>query len=258
MINLLQSLILGLVEGFTEFLPISSTAHLIIATNLLKLAQTDYTKSFEISIQSGAILAVVALYWRRYLDWQVTKRIIIAFIPTGVIGLIFYKAVKIYLLGDLTVVFWALGLGGLFLIIFELVHKESRTDQAEIKNINFLNLIYLGLFQSVAIIPGVSRAAATIVGGLILGIKRATIVEFSFLLAVPTMLAATGLDLAKSYRAFSSAQFFILATGFLVSFIMAIFSIRFLLNYIRKHNFIAFGIYRIVLVILIIIYFWLR
>ncbi len=268
MISLIQSLILGIVEGFTEFLPISSTAHLIIASNLMRLAQTDYTKTFAIAIQSGAILAVVVLYWKRFLDWQVLKRIIIAFIPTGVLGLLFYKLVKSYLLGNMNVVLWALGLGGIFLIIFEYIFKRRGINAAtsfsegtsadhiagdNIRAIGAGALLGIGLFQAIAIIPGVSRAAATIIGGMILGIKRATIVEFSFLLAVPTMLAATGLDLVKSYREFSLAQFSILAIGFIASFFMAILSVRFLLGYIRKHNFTGFGIYRIILVAIILL-----
>ncbi len=269
MINFIQSLILGLVEGFTEFLPISSTAHLIIASNLMRLAQTDYTKTFAIAIQSGAILAVVVLYWKRFLDWQVLKRIIIAFIPTGVLGLLFYKLVKNYLLGNMNVVLWALGLGGIFLIIFEYIFKSKGSHAAallsegtstsfsisdDIKNINTGSLLGIGLFQAMAMIPGVSRAAATIIGGMILGIKRATIVEFSFLLAVPTMLAATSLDLYKSYREFSSAQFSLLAMGFIASFVMAILSIRFLLGYIKKHTFTGFGIYRVILVAAILLF----
>jgi undecaprenyl-diphosphatase len=190
MINFIQSLILGLVEGFTEFLPISSTAHLIIASNLMRLAQTDYTKTFAIAIQSGSILAVVVLYWKRFLDWQVLKRIIIAFIPTGLLGLVFYKLVKSYLLGNMGVVLWALGLGGIFLIIFEYIFKskgshastELSTGAAalfsegtstlfstgdDIKSINTGSLLGIGLFQAMAMIPGVSRAAATIIGGMI-------------------------------------------------------------------------------------------
>lgn len=247
MIDIYQSVVLGIIEGFTEFLPISSTAHLILASYLLGIAQSNFLKTFEIAIQSGAILAVVVLYWRKFLDKDILKRIIAAFIPTAIIGFIFYGIIKTYLLESIPVVLWALGLGGILLILFEMRFKNKDTT-GDIKNISYRNSLCIGVFQSLGVIPGVSRAAATIIGGMMLGIRRETIVEFSFLLAVPTMIAATGLDLFKSFNEFSSSQFSVLALGFLVSFIMAIISIRFLLNYIRRHSFSAFGIYRILLV----------
>lgn len=258
--NFFNSIILGVVEGVTEFLPISSTAHLILASELLKIPQTNYIKSFEIAIQLGAILAVVVLYWRSFLvNWQVLKRIILAFIPTGIIGLIFYKFAKQYLLGNTSVVLWALFLGGIFIIVFELLYKEPQ-DQLlnpdigkDITEMSYKQTFIIGLFQSIAIIPGVSRAASTVIGGLLLGLRRRTIVEFSFLLSVPTMLAATGLDLVKNYKEFSSSQFGYLALGFIVSFVVAILSIKFLLRYIKTHDFKSFGIYRVVLAIL----FWI-
>lgn len=248
MITHFIALILGIVEGFTEFLPISSTAHLILASNLMHIFQSDFTKTFEIVIQSGAILAVVALYWRKFLEWESLKKIIVAFIPTGILGLIFYKVVKTYLIGDTTVVLWSLALGGIALILFERFFNE-KDRAADVKDITYKQAIGIGLFQSVAMIPGVSRSAATIVGGMILGLRRELIVEFSFLLAVPTMLAATGLDLVKSAHAISGSQFSVLAIGFVVSFITAIVGIKFLLGYVRKHTFTAFGIYRILLVL---------
>ena len=252
MINTLQSIILGIVEGFTEFLPISSTAHLTLASDLLKIAQTNYAKTFEIAIQSGSILAVVVLYWKKFWDWEILKRIIVAFIPTGILGLIFYKIVKNYLLGNLAVVLWSLAVGGFLLILFE--YLFSRTDSInDVKKISYGQSAGIGLCQSVAMIPGVSRSAATIVGGMLLGVKREAIVEFSFLLAVPTMLAATGLDLLKSYKDISSSQFSVLGIGFVVSFLAAIISIKWLLNYVKKHTFTSFGIYRILLVATVII-----
>lgn len=129
MFNLFHAAILGIVEGFTEFLPVSSTAHLILASDVLKIPQTDYQKSFEIIIQLGAILAVVWLYWRKFLDWEILKRLVVAFIPTGILGLAFYKIVKNYLLGNTAVVLWSLALGGLFLIIFEKYFHEKKRRQ---------------------------------------------------------------------------------------------------------------------------------
>lgn len=257
MLTFWQSCILGVVEGFTEFLPISSTAHLVLVSDFLNIAKTDYLKTFEIAIQSGAILAVVVLYWRRFLDFQVVKNIVIAFLPTGVLGFALYPFIKTYLLGSTGVVLWALALGGFFLIIFEkLSYKKNAVD--DVRDIGIKKLLGIGLFQAVAMIPGVSRAAATIVGGMIFGVRRATIVEFSFLLAVPTMLAATGMDLVKSAGEFSLSQFYILTVGFIVSFITAMISIKWLLNYVKGHTFTAFGIYRVVLVGAILIISCLR
>lgn len=271
--SFLVATILGLVEGITEFLPVSSTGHLILAGQLLGLPASDFQKSFEIIIQLGAILAVVVLYWKSFLNWETLKKLFVAFLPTAVIGLALYKIVKTYLLGNTAVVLWSLFLGGFALIIFELWYKkhlavrppsESEDEiqrleaglpegEKEARLPSYRQAVKIGLFQSLAIIPGVSRSAATIVGGLWLGLSRATIVEFSFLLAVPTMLAATGLDLVKNYQSFSVDQFGSLAVGFVVSFVVALVSIKFLLNYIRRYDFIPFGIYRIVVALI----FWL-
>ncbi len=247
-----HSVILGIVEGITEFLPISSTGHLILTSYLLGLPDAVFTKSFEIVIQLGAILSVIFLYWKKLCDVGTIKKLLVAFIPTGIIGLLLYKIVKTYLLGSTVVVLWSLLLGGIALIVFEILHKEKVDDLPD--DISYRQAIIIGICQSLAIIPGVSRSASTIVGGLMLGLKRSTIVEFSFLLAVPTMLAASGLDLFKNYSVFSLDQFGILAIGFIVSFIVALGSIKFLLSYIRKHSFIAFGVYRI---ILSIAFYWL-
>ncbi len=240
-----QALVLGIVEGLTEFLPISSTGHLILAAKLLGLAQTDFQKSFEIVIQLGAIGSVVVLYWRQFLRPEVLTRVVVAFLPTGAIGLLLYPLVKSYLLGNESVVLLALFLGGVILIVFEVFYREPSGAASDIKSITYLQAISIGLFQAVAIVPGVSRSGATIVGGLAMGLTRKTIVEFSFLLAVPTMLAATGLDLVKNASSFSAGQSGALAVGFVASFIVAMLSIKFLLAYVRTRTFIAFGIYRI-------------
>jgi undecaprenyl-diphosphatase len=249
--NILHSLIFGIVEGITEFLPISSTAHLVLAAKVMNISQSDFVKSFEIIIQFGAILSVVALYWRRFLlDIESLKRIIVAFIPTAILGFILYKLIKKYLISNDTIIIWALLLGGLFLIGFEMIHKEKDSAVEDISRIPYSKCVAIGLCQSLAMIPGVSRSAATIIGGLAFGLKRRTIVEFSFLLAVPTMLAASAYDFLKSGSAFSSSQFGILAVGFIVSFIVAIVSIRFLIHYIMRHTFIPFGIYRVIVALI--------
>jgi undecaprenyl-diphosphatase len=243
--SIVQSLILGVVEGLTEFLPVSSTAHLMFASALLGLAQSDFQKSFEIIIQLGAILAVLVWYWREFLDWEKLKKIIIAFIPTGIIGLALYSFVKSHLLGNIPAALWALGLGGAVLIIFEWYYSGRDTDE-EVHALSYTQALWVGVAQSVAIIPGVSRSAATIVGGRALGLNRSTIVQFSFLLAVPTMAAATGLDLLKSYSAFTSADVGMLAIGFVVSFVVALVVIKWFLAWVRTHSFAAFGWYRVV------------
>ena len=251
-----DALILGIVEGVTEFLPISSTGHLILTSALLHLADSDFLKTFEIVIQLGAILAVVALYYRSFLDIEILKRLVVGFIPTGIIGLALYHVVKTYLIGNQQLVLWALALGGLALIGFDMFHVESaRTN--DVRSITYKQAATLGLFQSVAVIPGVSRSAATIVGGLMLGIERATIVEFSFLLAVPTMVAASGLDLVKNASSFSGSDVLSLSIGFVVSFVVALFAIKWLLSYVRNHSFWVFGVYRI-LIALAFYFFILR
>ncbi|HOK07132.1 MAG TPA: undecaprenyl-diphosphate phosphatase [Syntrophales bacterium] len=248
--DLMDALILGLVEGVSEFLPISSTGHLILASSLLGLEPTDFLKSFEIAIQVGAILSVVSLYWRDLMvNQKIIKRLFVAFLPTGVVGLTVYRVVKSYLLGSTQVVLWSLLLGGVFLVVFERFYREGASAVGRTEEISYRQAFLIGCFQAIAMIPGVSRAAATIVGGLILGLKRKTIVEFSFLLAVPTMAAATAYDLLKSAPAFSWDQMGLLAAGFVSSFIVALLSIKFLLRYIETHTFIPFGIYRIALVV---------
>jgi undecaprenyl-diphosphatase len=248
--------ILGVIEGLTEFLPVSSTGHLILASTLLHLPTTEFLKSFEISIQLGAILAVVVLYWRSFFSLSILKRLVVGFIPTGIIGLLLYKIVKTYLLGNNLVVLVALFIGGVLLILFELWHTEGEFATAEVTAISYKQSFFIGLFQSIAIIPGVSRSAATILGGLLLGVRRAAIVEFSFLLAVPTMLAATGLDLIKNASSFAGADTAALAVGFIVSFVVALGAIKYFLGYIRRHTFIPFGVYRIgISVILFLVLF---
>lgn len=252
--DILQVLVLGLIEGVTEFLPISSTGHLMLAAKLLNLSQSEFAKSFEISIQLGAIISVVVLYWRKLANGiDIWKKLFVAFIPAGVIGAFLYKLIKEYLLGNNGIVLWSLFLGGIFLIVFELLHREKATDLDELSAISYPQALCIGFFQCFAMIPGVSRSAATIIGGLLAGLKRKTIVEFSFLLAIPTMLAAVSLDLYKSAHVFTRGDFFSLGLGFVVSFLVAAVTIKFLLAFIKRHSFISFGVYRIFIALV----FWL-
>jgi undecaprenyl-diphosphatase len=246
-LGLVHALILGIVEGITEFLPVSSTAHLILAAAALRLPESEFLKSFQIIIQLGAILAVVVLYWSKFWRPDVFAKLVVAFVPTGIIGLALYKIVKAYLLGNVDVVLAALLVGGIALIAFERFNQSVDVD-AEFSEITYRKAFLIGLFQAIAIIPGVSRSAATIVGGSLIGISKRTIVEFSFLLAVPTMLAATGLELVKNHGAIAG-HVAPLAVGFVVSFITAIAAIKSFLEFIKKRDFTAFGWYRIILAI---------
>ncbi len=244
--TLFHALILGIVEGITEFLPISSTAHLILTSHLLKLAESEFVKSFEIIIQLGAILSVVVLYWKRFWNWDVLKKLVVAVIPTGVIGLTVYKAIKGYLLGNVPVVLAALVVGGIALIVFERFKDQRDDGDADLSEITYRKAFLIGLFQAIAVIPGVSRSAATIVGGSLIGVSKRAIVDFSFMLAVPTMLAASGLELVKG-RAALVGHYDMLAVGFVVSFITAIIAVKSFLGYIKNRDFAAFGWYRIIL-----------
>lgn len=249
--HFIYAFLLGIIEGITEFLPISSTGHLILASKIFMVPDNEFTKSFEIIIQLGAILAVVVLYGKTFIQKRKTWiPILAAFIPTGILGFTLYKYIKHYLLGNATVTLFSLLVGGIILIAIE-VFKHKRTNEIKnVENITLKKAFLIGLAQSVSMIPGVSRSAATIIGAQLLGVSKETAVEFSFLLAVPTMTAATGLDLIKTNMHFNSIEWGLLATGFITSFITALFAIKFFLGFVKKHTFIPFGIYRIILAVL--------
>jgi undecaprenyl-diphosphatase len=254
--TILHAAILGIIEGITEFLPISSTAHLILAGQLLRLPDTEVLKTFDVVIQSGAILAVLVLYGKRLLvSKDVLLKTLAAFIPTGVIGLALHKVIKGVFFENTYLMLMALLVGGVILIIVDLLHKEERATVQELEAITYKQAIILGFVQAISVIPGVSRSGATIVGGLLMNIRRTVIVEFTFLLAIPTMLAATGYDLLKSASAFSSSDFVNLGVGFVVSFVVALLAIKWLLGYVKKRSFVGFGIYRIALVAMFIGFF---
>lgn len=252
--TIFESIILGIVEGLTEFLPISSTAHLVLTARLLNLASTDFLKTFEIAVQLGAISAVAILYWKTLIKrWDVNKRIFMAFLPTALLGFLLYPVFRTLLEGY-GIILWALLAGGVFLIWFEKKYQEKGTAVEDLSQISYRQALLIGIFQALSIIPGVSRAAASIISGMALGLKRKTAVEFSFLLALPTMAAATGYDFLKNAGSFSSNQFLTLAIGFTVSAITALLAMSFLLHFIKHHSFTSFGVYRIALVLT---WFWL-
>lgn len=285
----IHSLILGIIEGLTEFLPISSTAHLILAGEWLKIPATEFLKTFNISIQLGAILAVVILYWKKiWSSWNLIFKIGTAFIVTSIIGLIFYKIVKNYLMENIPLIAGALLIGGLAIIILERYYSKKTSGsngQAKINSVNPKTATYepaasetvvsdqeldtisykqaagIGVCQSLAMIPGVSRSAATIMGGLGLGISRKNIVEFSFLLAIPTMAAATALDFYESralLSGLSGSDIMMWVVGFVTAFITAIIGIRFFIKFIQKNDFQIFGWYRIILALVVIGWFILK
>ncbi len=257
--TIIHSLILGLIEGLTEFLPVSSTAHLIIASSWLKIPDSEFLKTYSISIQFGAILSVFVLYLRTILkNPKLIYKIATAFIPTAIIGLSLYKLIKNYLMESLPIIALALIIGGIIMIILERNFSKNTKANTDAKltgleNISYKQSFLIGLSQALAIIPGVSRSAASIMGGLALKISRKDIVEFSFLLAFPTILAASAYDLYKSPLVFSGTEVKLWILGFVVSFLTAILSIRYFLKFIKKNNFIPFAWYRIGLGLLVLL-----
>jgi len=254
--SILHAIILSITEGLTEFLPISSTGHMILAGKLLGIPSTEFVKSFEIIIQLGAILAVVVLYTKTLLQRvSLWPKILVAFAPTAVLGFIFYKIVKQFLLGNTIVTVLALGIGGIaFLIIERLMRdKEFKTDSLE--KISYKQSIIIGLTQSISMIPGISRSAASIFGAMATGINRQSAVEFSFLLAIPTMVAATGLDLMKNGLSFSSNDYQLLMVGFIGAFLTALIAVKAFLRFIKSNTFVPFAWYRIILACLFALFF---
>ncbi len=255
----LQSIIIAIVEGLTEFLPISSTGHMIITEKLLNLTENDFSKVFTIAIQLGAILAVVVLYWKKFIDfknWQFYAKLAAAVVPALVLGFLFSDKIDALLESSTTVAVTMLA-GGIILLFIDNVFKKPEIDKEE--DISFPKAIMIGIWQCIAMIPGVSRSAASIIGGMQQKLTRNAAAEFSFFLAVPTMLAATGYKLLKYYKdygGFSSNEIKQLAIGNVVAFIVALLAIKFFIGFLKKHGFKVWGYYRIVvgIVLLILIY----
>lgn len=252
--SILQAIILSIIEGITEFLPVSSTGHMILAASIMKIHDDAFVKTFEIAIQLGAILAIVMLYYKRFLQGiNIYMKLSIAFVPTAIAGFLAYKTIKMYLFNPL-VVSSALIAGGILLIIIDkrVVSRESR--YVELEDISYKNAFFIGLAQCVSMIPGVSRAAATIIGGVFNGLNKKQATEFSFLLAVPTMCAATGYDLLKTDATVSSREYLLLAIGFVGAFLAAWLAVKVFIRFVEKHGFKAFGYYRVVIGIVFILY----
>ena len=248
--DLIQSIIIAIVEGLTEFLPVSSTGHMIIAEKLLNVPDNDYTKMFTVAIQLGAILAVVVLYWKKFFDfknWQFYLKLIAGVIPALILGFLFSKKIDA-LLESTTTVAIALFAGGIVLLFVDKLFTRPRI-QSE-RQVSFTNAFIIGIWQCLAMVPGVSRSAASIIGGMQQKLTRSAAAEFSFFLAVPTMLAATGYKLYKYYKeagGFSTEDLKLLGIGNLVAFVVAMVAIKFFIGFLKKHGFRIWGIYRIVL-----------
>lgn len=263
LILLFKAFILGIVEGVTEFLPISSTGHLIITGDLLDF-NDNKGKIFEIVIQLGAILAVCFEYRQRLVN-TVTHmakeasaqnfviNLMIAFTPAALLGLMFHDFIKVYLFSPFTVAI-ALIVGGFAILLIEKYTKHSATQQIEA--ITKTQALKIGFAQSLALIPGVSRSGATILGGMVFGLTRQTATEFSFFLAIPIMFAATGYDLIKSWSLLSMADFPLFAVGFITAFLSALLVIKVLIKYVANHDFTVFAWYRIVFGVAVLWYFW--
>lgn len=251
-----QSIILGIIEGLTEFLPISSTGHMIIVSHFLHIAESITLTTFQIVVQLGAILAVVVTYYKKLFKVNMIKKLIVAFIPTGVAGVIIFPYIK-HLLENEKLVGIMLLLGGIVIIAIEKIYTKNKNDDSlDVSHISYKQALLLGLFQALAIVPGVSRSGAVIVGGLLQKISRKALIEFTFLLAVPTMTVATLYTILKKHNELSLDSVSPIVTGTVVSFIVALMVIRFALAYIRKRSFAIFGWYRIVVGIIILLVLW--
>ncbi|RYY47966.1 MAG: undecaprenyl-diphosphate phosphatase [Chitinophagaceae bacterium] len=254
--DIIQSIIIAIVEGLTEFIPVSSTGHMIITSKLLNVPDNEFTKMFTIAIQLGAILAVVVLYWKKFFDFknlQFYLKLMVGVIPALLLGFLFSDKID-ELLESTTTVAIALLLGGIVLLFIDKLFKNPVIHEE--KEISFVKSFIIGIWQCLAMIPGVSRSAASIIGGMQQKLTRSAAAEFSFFLAVPTMLAATGYKLLKHYKetgGFTGEEVKLLAVGNAVAFVVALLAIKFFIGFLTKHGFRIWGIYRIIIGILLLI-----
>ena len=267
-LDVIKTIILGIIEGITEWLPISSTGHMILANEFLKLnVSAEFWEMFEVVIQLGAIFAVVVICFKNLFPWGFNKdktdtketfnlwgKIVVSSIPAAVIGLLFDDYINAHFFNAWTVAIMLIVYGILFIII-EKKHKGKRARVTDVKGVSYKDAFMVGVFQALAIIPGTSRSGSTILGGLLLGLDRNVATSYTFYLAIPAMGGASLLKLLKFGFAFTSSELIILITGMITAFIVSIFAIKFLLKYIRKNDFTVFGYYRIVLGIIVILYF---
>lgn len=274
MIEILKSILYGIVEGITEWLPISSTGHMILLEEIMPMnVSKSFWSMFLVVIQLGAILAVVVLYWNKIFPfrknkegkytsvksiWILWSKILVATIPAAIIGLALDDWIDAHLYNGFVVAIMLILVGVAFIYI-ENRNKDMRPSVNSLSALSYKDALIIGLFQVVAaVLPGTSRSGATIVGGLMIGVSRAVAAEFTFFLAIPVMFGASLLKLVKFGFAFSVLEFFILVIGMVVAFVVSIFVIRFLMSYIKKHDFKVFGWYRIVLGAFVLIFFAIR
>lgn len=267
-LEILQVIILGIVEGITEWLPISSTGHMILVEQFIKLNVTDsFMEMFRVVIQLGAIMAVVVLYFNklnpfslsktkeeRKDTWELWFKVLVSCIPAGVIGILFDDKIDAMFYNYITVAITLIVYGALFIII-ENKNKDKKPKYNSLKEITYNIAFIIGLFQVLALIPGTSRSGATIVGALMFGVSRTVVAEYTFFLGIPVMFGASLLKLVKFGFNFTQAEVIILLVGMLTAFLVSILAIKFLMNYIKKNDFKAFGWYRIILGIIVLLYF---
>lgn len=244
--DIFQAIIIGIIEGFTEFLPISSTGHMIVASELLGVSQDALTKAYEVIIQFAAILAVMLIYREKitFKKIDLWQKLFVAFLPLAIVGFIFKDQIKA--LFTVEIVAWMFIIGGLVFLVVEYFYEEKEFHVHDVEKTSYKQAFWVGIAQVFALIPGVSRAGATIIGGLLVGLDRKASAEFSFLLAIPVMAAVSGYDLLKYYEEFAEANWGAFIAGFIAAFIVAYLTIKLFLAFIQRFTFVAFGIYRII------------
>ncbi len=250
--DILQAIIIGIIEGFTEFLPISSTGHMIVASEFLGIEQSAVVKAYEVIIQFSAILAVMLLYKEKInlREIELWKKIISAFLPLAVVGFLMKDWIKeIFTVETVAYMFI---IGGIVFIIVEQFHKDEKKESQEVDNITWSQALWIGFGQIFSLVPGTSRAGSTIIAGMLSGVSRKASTEFSFLLAIPVMMAVSGYDLLKHYKDFMGADLTAFAVGFVVAFIVAYITIKLFIVFLQRFTFVAFGIYRIIFGIILL------
>jgi len=244
--DIFQAVIIGFIEGFTEFLPISSTGHMIVASKFLGLPQDAAIKAYEVIIQFAAIIAVMIIYREKLTFKKVDlwMKILAAFLPLAIVGFIFKDQIKA--LFNVEIVAWMFIIGGIVFLIVEYFYKEKEMHIHDVEKVTYTQALWIGFAQLFSFIPGTSRSGATIIGGLLAGLDRKASSDFSFLLAIPVMAAVSGYDLLKHYQDFADANLLPFVVGFVVAFVVAYITIKLFLAFIQKFNFVPFGIYRII------------
>lgn len=250
--DILQAIIIGIIEGFTEFLPISSTGHMIVASEFLGIEQNSVVKAYEVIIQFAAILAVMLLYRDKInlKEINLWTKIIVAFLPLAIIGFLLKDWIKEIFI--ISTVAWMFIIGGIIFLIVEYFHKEENSKAKDIEEVTWLQSLLIGFGQVLSLVPGTSRAGATIITGMLSGVNRKASTEFSFLLAIPVMMAVSGYDLLKHYDEFMGADLTAFLIGFVVAFVVAYLTIKLFIVFLQRFTFVAFGIYRIVFGVLLL------